>query len=306
MKIMRIGILAATMIAASMSMASAADFTLCGGSKGGVYDYTALQLQSQVDKSIVNVVPVNTTGSGENLKAIADGSCDGAIVQSDAIFVYTKDNGPISYVDLGPLYTEFVHLVCRRASNVTNLSDLTANTKVMIGKDGSGSNITYRGLVFADKTDGGDAYSKIPVLNEGGDTASLVKLKGGNAGATCMIAVSAPGGKFLSNDVEKFSADLIVTPLYDKDFNDVTITDVNGQSSSVWTPVELAGSTYKKIMPSGVFTNKSVDTIGVNARLIVSEKWMNENPDAFGEVGLKLIDAIKIVKADKKVDLLVQ
>ena len=296
---------AVTMLLGTSAFA-AEDFTLCAGKSGGVYDYTGKVLAQQVDKSIVNVNVIETLGSGENLDALVSGACDGAIVQSDAIFVYGKEKGNLDYVDMGPLYTEFAHLICRRSNSVTNLSDLTDKTKVLIGKDGSGSNITFRGLVYADKEDGGDAYSKIPVLNQGGDTASLVMLKGGNQGLSCMFTVSAPGGNFISVDAEKFAADLVVTPLYDKDFNDVEITDSNGQKSSVWTPVVLEGSTYGKIMPSGVFSNKSVDTIGVNARLIISPKYVDKHPDQFGEIGVKMIDVGKIVQADKGVKLLIK
>jgi len=304
MKVVKIlGIVAAMFVATN---AYSAEFTLCTGKVGGVYNYTGNTLASQVDKSVVTVNVVETLGSGENLDALASGACDGAIVQSDAIFVYNKEKGDLQYMDMGPLYTEFAHLICRRNLNITNLSDLTDKTKIMIGKDGSGSNITFRGLVYADKEDGGDAYSKIPVLNQGGDVASLVLLKGGNQGLACMFAVSAPGGKFIGVDAEKFAGDLVVTPLYDKDFNDVEITDSNGVKSSVWTPVVLEGGRYNKIMPSGVFSNKSVDTVGVNARLIISPKYVEEHPDAFGEIGVKLIDTLKIVQADKQVQLLIK
>lgn len=279
---------------AGSAMAQENVINVCTAKKGGNYEYTGAVIKGFLEGTYtVNVI--NTLGSVDNIKKINSGECDIAIVQSDALFAYEKDSGAINGSELGSLYREYAHLICRRDTGIDEISDLNEKTKVMIGKEGSGSQVTWRGMVLADKEEGGDDYSKIPVVY----ADSIVKLNAGDA--ACMITTATPGHKSLSVDAEKFGDKLVLVPIEDKDFNDITVTDSNGNVSSVYNEAELPYSSYKKLMPTGALGRKDVATFSVTAKVIISEKAENEKPEIYDAVGMILPDVQKILVADKGV-----
>lgn len=121
--------------------------------------------------------------------------------------------------------------------------------------------------------------------------------------AECLVYVGSKGNKFMGTNAQKLANDLVLRPVEDKDFNDVEMTDDNGVKMSVWNAVEMPYSTYEKLMPTGMFGRKDIPTIGVTAMLIVSSALVEQNPDAYAAIGFGIEDAIKIVRADKKVEL---
>ncbi len=299
--------LAATALVASFASVGtsvAGDFRMCTGGSGGNYEATGLAVQRQVAGEGINVEVVNTKGSWENLEKLTSGECDGAVVQNDAMYVWGEENGAPNVIDMGPMFTEYVHMLCRRDANIEDISDLSTNGKVMAGKTGSGSNVSIRGMITADKKFGGDSYSKIALLNEGGDRASLAMLVSGKA--DCMVVTAAPETKFLTADAQKYGDSLVLVDIVDKDFNDVTVTDKNGNESSVWNKATLPYSAYKTIMPKGVFGRKDVDTFGVNAHFIVSADWVETNPDDFGNVGFYMGDVKNILRTDRGLSVIAE
>ena len=278
----------------------ASEIRVCSGKPGGNYDYTAKVMKQQMGGT-ADVVNINTKGSWENLEKINAGECDVAIVQSDALYLWTKEEGNFGYFSVSDLYTEYAHLLCNRKSNVKEFYDLNQSTKVFSGGKGTGADVTIRGLKSADAEEGDNRYAKVPLLNEESDDVALVKVK--SRVADCLFYVGSRGNKFLSVNGEKLADDLVLVPIVDKDFNDVTMKDVNGNEMSVWSPREMDAKTYNKIMPSGVFGNKDLNTISVTAGLIASEKWVNENPEEFGSLGLMINDVTNIVRADRKLEL---
>lgn len=271
---------------------------VCSGKKGGVYDFSAEVLKSQLAGS-VQVENINTAGSWENLQKIDAGACDAAFTQSDGLYLYGKENpNAFNLIVLdNDLYTEYFHLICNRKSGVEEFADLNKNTPVYNGGRGSGSDITLRGLILSDTENGGGDYKEVPIINEGG-AAALIKLNGGKG--ACMAYTGAPGSKFISNDATKFSSNLVIVPVEDKDFNDAEYTDSNGNTESVWTNIEMPYNSYTKLMPSGAFGRKDVATTGVMASIVVSSEWAEANSDAFGEVGLAIPDVKNIVRSEKK------
>jgi TRAP-type uncharacterized transport system substrate-binding protein len=270
----------------------------CSGTKGGVYDFTAEVLKQQL-AGTVNVVNVNTEGSGDNLKKIASGDCDASMAQSDALYLYGKENpNALDLIVLeSNLYTEYFHLICNRKSGVTQFSDLNKSTVVYSGGKDSGHAITLRGLIAADVENGGADYKEVPIDN-GGGAAALIKLNGGKG--ACLAYTGAPGGKFVTGEASKFAETLVLVPVEDKDFNDAEYTDSNGVKQSVWTNVVMPYSSYGKLMPSGTFGRKDVNTMGVASEIVISSAWSTANPDAFGEVGLSIPDVKNLVRSTKK------
>lgn len=290
-----LGLIVSTMLFAFPSIASAQSITYCGGGAGGNYEYTGNVLKSQLN-GIAEVNNINTKGSWENLEKLRSGECDAALVQSDALYLWNKTEGGLSLFNMERMFGEYVHLLCNRRSGVSQFSDLNENTKVYTGSHGSGSDVSLRGLIEADKEFGNSSYVNIPLLNEGGDVA-LVKLNGGQG--ACMVYTAGPGTTFMAKNAEKFSDNLVLVDVVDKDFNDVTITDANGSEMSVWNPVTMDDDTYGKIMPSGIFGNSDVDTIGVTAVFVVSSSLVERSPDLFAKIGIALPDIKNIVRADR-------
>jgi TRAP-type uncharacterized transport system substrate-binding protein len=300
MRLTKIILIAGALLAGSIGSAMAGELRLCSGVDGRNYDYTAEKLAQQM-RGEVDVININTAGSWENLVKLDKGECDAIIVQSDNLYTYTKEVRPLSYFDVSHLYTEYSVLLCNRDSAVKQFSDLTAGSKVYSGAKGSGSNVSIRGLIKADAEFGSDAYKDIGLPNELDDKVALVKTKA--KAADCLFNVGSKGNEFLSVHAEKLSKNLVIVPIVDKDFNDVTLTDANGVEMSVWEPREMPSDTYGDIMPGGIFGNDSVDTISVTAMLIVSDKYVSSNPTEFSALGLGVDEAIDLVRADRGLTL---
>lgn len=293
-------LIAAASIFAASQMASAASLTVCTGAPGGNYAYVGKVLANQM-KGTLDVSVVNTAGSWENLQKVQSGDCDGALVQSDAIYLWGKEQGSLDYFKIADLYTEYTHLLCNRKSPVKEFSDLNEKTKVFSGGNGSGANVTLRGLIQADKDNGYASFTKVPLLNEQNQDVALIKVKAGVA--DCLFYVGSKGNKLMSVNAEKISSDVVLVPVVDKYFKRTVIKDKNGNETSIWKPTTMPGNTYNKIMPSGWFGNKGLDTIGVTSQMIVSSAWVNANPDAFAALGLAIGDVVNIVRSDKGLEL---
>ncbi len=272
---------------------------VCTGAKGGNYEYTAGVLKNALAGE-VNVEVVNTAGSSDNIKKMNAGECDAAMVQSDAVYVYSKDTGNVDATKAADMYREYEHLLCRRDSGITDLGGLNEKTKILLGPVGSGSQVTWRGMVLADKEFGSDYYTKIPTMNGKGKATDLAKLL--SKDAACMVYVGTPGNQLMSRDANKLGDDLVLITVKDKDFDDVQIKTDDG-SYSIWTPAELSYDSYAKIMPSGMFGRKNVETIGVIAQFMISNAWQDANDDAAGAVILALPDVKKLLKADRNLSL---
>ena len=295
MKTVIFGYALAVAAIAFSSSASATTLNLCTAKVGGNYEYAGKLFKEQFS-GVIDINVINTKGSVENLEKINSGECDAAIVQSDAQYVFEKDNGKSEADLLAPLYTEYYHLLCRREANITGLDSLSGR-KVMIGEVGTGSQVTFRGTVLADKEFGSDEYSKIVPINRGGDKGSLVDIRSGKA--DCLVYVGTPNSTFMTNYAQKFGESLVLVPVEDKDFDDVELKTADGETYSVWNKSVLPYSAYESIMPSGVFGRKDVNTISVNAQFVVSNKWRDANSDAYGELGFYIPDVAKRLQADK-------
>jgi TRAP transporter TAXI family solute receptor len=272
---------------------------ICSGKEGGNYDFVADTLASYLKKQ-ANVININTTGSMDNLSFMNDKKCDVILVQSDAQYVWQKEKGKIDAYNIKSLFTEYVNLLCRRDSEIESLDDLNGK-KLFVGEYGTGSEISIRGMLLADKEKGGNDYKDIALIREGGNEASLIKLVAGVA--DCMITTSAPSGKFLSISAEKLGDSLVLVSIEDKDFNDVTITDNKGKEKSVWNPTEIPSKAYDKIMPRGLIGRKSVNTFGVTADILISTTWADTNPELFGSLGFAIEDLPAMLKNSRGVEL---
>ncbi len=100
-------------------------------------------------------VAQSTEGSMENVQAVAEGRAETGLVQADV--VYWAFHGTGLFEDKGPapglraianLFPATVHIVVRRDSGITRVSDL-AGRRVSLGEPGSGTLVTARAILAA-------------------------------------------------------------------------------------------------------------------------------------------------------------
>jgi hypothetical protein len=112
---------------------------LGAGQPGGAYSDMAEDLADLLD---VPLRLVTTEGTLDNLKMLARGDIDVAIVQNDiSHYVYRGTNGLTrfsGFKSLLPLFPEYVHIIVRRDANIDILADLRAK-KISVGPRESGS-----------------------------------------------------------------------------------------------------------------------------------------------------------------------
>lgn len=248
--------------------AQTASMNLCTGGNAGNYYFSGSQIAGQA-KGVVSVNVIETKGSIDNLTKIEAGECDAAIVQSDAYLVYKKEH-PKSLLNLervDTLYKEYVHLVCSREADIDGIKDLTADNTVLIGPNGSGTMVTWTSFGLNDKS-----YTEIKTLPIGG-TRAMTKVKDGSE-AQCMLFVSGLNSSSMK-EVDLQGDFLKLVAVDDWDFNDT----VDDKGKKVYNFESIPGGTYDALQ-DGVFSS-AVDTITVDAVLVVKADWIDENPDVY-------------------------
>jgi TRAP transporter TAXI family solute receptor len=239
---------------------------LCTGPDGGNYQLAAQEVTKWL-RDRLDVRLVETKGSVENLDRLGAKECDVAPVQDDAFRVY-KVKYARSAGDLeraGPLYREYAHLVCNRASGVSRVTDLMSKSHgVAIGPNGSGSSVTWDSWVLADKR-----YAEAPTFPLAGQRA-LEKVRLGTE-VQCMIFTAALNSSFVRGFVNAAGAEVHLVRANDGDFDNAK--DEKGKP--IYQYVDIPGGTYPKIQ-DGAFSS-SVRTVAVQAVWVARTEWIEAN-----------------------------
>lgn len=242
---------------------------VCTGGETGNYYKAGIKIAEQA-KGVLDLNIVSTKGSMENLDKLSDGSCDAAIVQSDAYLVYKKTN-PKSDLDLeraAALYPEYVHLVCNRASGITRVTQLSDKTPVAVGPIGSGSSVTWDSFVLADPA----TYKRIPTLPLAGTRAATKVAEGTDA--TCLLYVAGLKTTYMMEVNDGVGDKVVLVKADDGDMDKI----LDPKKKPVYTYEKIPGGTYSKIQ-DGMFS--SVKTISTSAILVVNTKWIDANDRAY-------------------------
>lgn len=292
---MRMLVLAAALLCSAPLTAHAADtLRVCtAGTKGNYFAFAAL-MQRTLQGSIA-VEPVATEGSWDNLARIKRGECDAAIVQSDADFVYRTSNagGNLPLQRVGVLFTETANMVCNARLDITDLGDLiTKKPKVAIGKVGSGSWVTWNGLVAADRINGSDEYTAIPTDTASGALALTQVVDGTEVG--CMFWTMSANSDFIGQvqQVADSGKVLNFVALKDRHFNDT----VDARGNSVYTPVQA------QYVPDGFFSSGKLDTMAVQAVFYANTTWISTHEDAFNTLVNAFLPMVANFKAERKLN----
>ena len=136
-------------LGASKAYANKPTLRLCTGSPSGHY-YGVGKIIAQAISRDISVEMLSTQGSWENLGLIhgiynSPRRCDAIIAQDDAVAVYLYEHqesiGAIEAIS--PLYQEYIQIVCNRQVKAERLNELTPDTRMLVGGQGTGTFITW-------------------------------------------------------------------------------------------------------------------------------------------------------------------
>jgi TRAP-type uncharacterized transport system substrate-binding protein len=261
---------------ASATAASAGSMNLCTGGEKGNYYWSGNVIKQQA-QGLLDVNVLKTQGSIENLKKLASGECDAAIVQGDALRVFKEENpsAAISVEQLATLYREYAHLICNKSLGITSITKMPQSTKVLVGGLGSGSYVTWKSLGIAD-----EYYKKMPTGTETGSVA-LLKLKAGTD-AQCMMFVTGLNSAVIKEVAKNSEDKLTLVEVDDGDFND----EVDEKGNRIYEFAKFGGQ-YPGL--DGGYDNW--DTITIAASFVVNTEWVNAHQDDFNTLAEALVAA---------------
>jgi TRAP transporter TAXI family solute receptor len=159
--------------------------TIAGGSVGGAYAQTAERMAASLKEEKIDASVLTTAGSVDNLKRVASGEADIAIVQTG--LSETTENAGLE--SLGGIFFEPLWIFHRADRPIEDLSDLRG-MRVAVGADGSGSRVLADLLL---EESGLVAGTYTPIELSG--VAAAGALKGGEVDAA--LIVSSPNAGFI-------------------------------------------------------------------------------------------------------------
>jgi len=259
----------AILFSMQVSAAETPTLTLCTGGAKGNYYFSGMQIREQA-KGALNIEVINTKGTWDNLQKMARGECDAAIIQGDGWSVWNARNKSASLdlerVDV--LYKEYVHFYCNRESGIDEISDIeneNGEYTMLIGKNGSGHQVTWQNFVLEDGGYGPEEVKTLPI----GGSRARTKVKAG-IDAQCGIYVAGLNSRFMQEMDRDFGEYIRLIDIDDNDFNDT----VDPAGNKIYEFVEIDSSIYRNIV--GIW---DIDTIAVPAVLVVKADWIDANED---------------------------
>ncbi len=248
------------------------------GKPGGVYDKFGSMLKS--DATGVDVQVKSTSGSIDNLKLLADGQADMAIIQSDALALMQPSKKLIT--EQASLYTEYAQLIANRNSGIKSVKDINPKKNIVfVGPKGSGTALTWQGL-----SDQSAWYRKIPV-QYGDYSEGLAEVE--RNPRVVMLFVGGLNSDFLKRaekDAEK-TGNLRLVEFDDRRF--VDRADEHG--NPIYKLAEIGRKTYPELQ-KGWFFSGSVDTLAVQAVLVLRTDWAEKfGPEAMDALSAAILKA---------------
>lgn len=263
-------------MATSAALAQTPELRVCTGLKTGGYYLTAAEIAKQLGGGSVNITVIETQGSTDNLRQLSAGTCDAAIVQSDAYgqFAATNPTVRLDFQRTTPLYSEYVHLFCNKDAGVHSVRDLLGSDKsVVIGTAGTGTQVTWDNWARQSPD-----YQKVQTHAENGDLALLRVLDGTEN--QCMLSVSRLNTGTMAKVNELGKGELDLVSINDDWFDDVK--DPKGQP--VYQFSKIPANTYSNLQNFGFLGGSAdVDTLVLEAILVTNSAWISANPTAYAD-----------------------
>lgn len=250
------------------------------GQAGGWYDkYGALFKQSA---SGMDIKTINTTGSLENLKLLADGQADMAIVQSDVLAIMDKKiPGKDLITEQSTLYVEYAQLLANRESGIKSVQDIDpAKNFVYVGPKGSGTALTWEALGVLD-----NRYKKVPVKYSDYSSALADVEKNPKA---LMLFVGGLNSDFLkkAEEAAKKSGNLRLVILDDRNF----VGKVDKHGNAIYRFMQIPPKMYPDLQ-KGWFFSDEVKTLAVQAVLVLRTEWAQKyGPEAMDALSKAVLE----------------
>jgi len=258
------------------------ELRVCVGSRNGAYFRVAAGVLAP-NLANVNVTTVETAGTGEILKNIADGKCDAGFVQGDGYWNYVENHQTtrLPFERVFSPYRENVYLICHD-NGVKSLNDLNTTDRLWFPKN-SGAAETWRNILGEN-----GRYRNIPTSTT--DTNEEALLKTSASKNACMLYVGAGTSKFMRNlEASSKSQGLVL--------RDVQASSGFGCSSNALTATTdpSGGYVYKEgdllddNYPNLLRNDWSVDTLTVNADFLVSNDWKVAHKKLYSTLAVDLM-----------------
>ena len=260
----------------SMAFAESPLRLTTGGSKGVYFNVAAPHIVKWVGNGF-KIEVMNSKGSLENIQRIKNGEADAAIVQYDAL---VTDGKNLDVTMVAALYDEYVQLITLK-DGPKSIKDFKPGMKIAMGSTGSGSHVTWTSFCTED-----ESYKEIVPDALPADARAFSALESGNIDG--IIVVGGLGYPAIANAASR--GIFKISAVDDYDFNDTLY-----KGKKVYNFVNIDTSVYPGIA-NGFFSSK-VETISVPAVLIVSNAWIEENPDSFDILYNAVTKAIQGIKA---------
>jgi len=271
---------------------------VCVGSQTGAYFRVTAGILAP-GSNTVNMVAVTTSGTGEILDKLADGSCDAGFVQGDGYWNYveTKQTADLPFVRVFSPFKEEVHLVCNE-SGPKHIGKLTSANTVLFPKN-SGAAQTW--LNFTQEDDSyGDVKTVLntPTLDVSSYESAMLAVA--NDENTCAMYVGAEGGTTLMKNIDtgaKATKSVLIA-IEDGDLNDTT--DPSGKAVYAFSDM----SSYKNLLRKGGcygYCSGSIQSLSMNADFLVGTQWKNANKTTYDQLAVELLGmSSEISKAVKQ------
>lgn len=262
--------------AAFAQSAAIPDLRICTGLDTGRYFQTARELGAQL-KNQINVIPVVTNGSVDNLTMLSTGQCDAALIQSDA-YGFHQQRYPTAQLDfkrVATLYPEYVHMVCNKSVEIEAVGDVRKNENITVltGPNGSGTQVTWETWTKQD-----ESYAKVKTKPIGGIEALAMIMDGSEAQCALFVAGLKSATMMEYDGFADGTVGLVKVD--DGWFDDVK--DPKGQG--VYNMSEIPANTYPNLQTSGWFGGDKTPTITLDAVLVANTAWTEANPKAYAEL----------------------
>jgi TRAP transporter TAXI family solute receptor len=229
------------------------------GEAGGLYDRYGQLLKKEA--SGIDVDLKNTGGSIDNLKMLANGEIDMAIVQSDALAFMKPGKQLVS--EQATLYPEYAQLIANRRSGITSIRDIKPRKNfVYIGPKGSGTAFTWQALGQQRSF-----YGKIPV-RFAKYTDALTEVE--RNPRALMLFVGGLDSDFLkkAEQYAEKSGKLRLVQLDDKRL----AKERDSRGNVIYKIMDIPSNIYPSLQKGWIFSG-SVDTIAVQAVLVLRTDW---------------------------------
>jgi len=256
-----------------------------GGQSGGWYEKYAALFRKTAEGLDVQVIP--TGGSLDNLKLLASGKADMAIIQSDVLAMIDKKlEGKDLVTEQADLYPEYVQLIANRNSGIKSIQDIDAKKNVVyVGPRGSGTSLSWEALCEQDQR-----FRDVPVRHNDYLTALGEVERDPKA---LMMFVGGLNSSFLkkAEEAAKKAGKLRLVAVQERHFKD----KVDKHGNPIYSFVEIPSDVYPHLQKGWIFSG-DVDTLAVHAVLVLRTEWAKQ-------YGPSSVDALSIAILETKPEI---